>query len=114
MQEAYDIAKAEYDKWIKAALKHKRAPGLRSDHQQADLERAKIAKSIMDKIAIAMGRVPLPSGKQRINVYLEGRLVGDIQTSREPRGFRYSPKGSKAKGEVFSTIAEVKRSVEGL
>lgn len=54
MQTAHDIAKAEYDKWIKAALKHQRAPGLRSDHQQADLERAKIAKSIMDKLAAVM------------------------------------------------------------
>lgn len=58
LQIAYDIAKAEYDKWIKAALKHKRPGGLRSDYQQADLERAKIAKAIMDKIGAAMGKAP--------------------------------------------------------
>ncbi len=51
---------------------------------------------------------------QRITVLLEGRVVGHIKTSRDPRGFQYCPKGSKVKGEVFSTIDEVKRSVEGL
>ncbi len=58
MQEAYDIAKREYEKWIKAALKHKRPAGLRSDYADRDLERAKIAKSIMDKIGAAMGLDP--------------------------------------------------------
>ena len=48
---ALAIAQAEYDHWIKEALKHKRPKGLRSDCENRDLERARIAKRILDKIA---------------------------------------------------------------
>lgn len=47
---AYAAAEAERDHWLKEAMKHKR-PGRRSDHEQSDLERARIAQRIMDKIA---------------------------------------------------------------
>jgi hypothetical protein len=43
------IIGAEYDHWIKEALKHKRPGGQRSDHAQTDLERAKVVKRIVDK-----------------------------------------------------------------
>lgn len=59
--EVQAIVQAEYDHWIKAALKHKRPAGLRSDHAQADLERAKVAKRILDKIAALPPRHEAPA-----------------------------------------------------
>jgi len=47
---AYAVAEAERDHWLKEAMRHKR-PGRRSLHEQSDLDRARIAQRIMDKIA---------------------------------------------------------------
>lgn len=46
-----------------------------------------------------------------IKVRLEGKHVGTITGSRS-MGFRYKPKGGDP-GEVFGTINDVKRSLEG-
>jgi hypothetical protein len=48
-------------------------------------------------------------GGERVN--LDGKVVGVIQTV--PGGFAYIPKGSKITGETFTTVAGVKRSLEG-
>ena len=45
-----------------------------------------------------------------ISVYLDGKLVGKIH--EHARGFRYYPTGAKTGGDIYKTIAEVKRSLE--
>jgi len=45
-----------------------------------------------------------------IRVYSGGLRVGTIRAVEG--GFRYFPKGSKVGGEVFTTIAAVKQSLE--
>jgi hypothetical protein len=50
LAEAVAIAEAERTHWIKEATKHKRPGGYRSDHEQHDLERARIAQRIAEKI----------------------------------------------------------------
>ncbi len=50
LQPAFNAAQDERDKWLKAALKHKRPSGAHSDHAARDLERAKIAQNIMNRI----------------------------------------------------------------
>ncbi len=51
---AIEIADTEYQHWIKEALKHKRSDGRRSDHANSDLERAKVARRIVDKLVDAL------------------------------------------------------------
>lgn len=51
----------------------------------------------------------LPSGSVR--VYLDGKHVGTIR-NEVPNGFAYYPVGSRSKGEVLSTIAAVKATLE--
>ncbi len=47
-----------------------------------------------------------------ITVKLDGRVAGSIK--RDADGFYYyEPRGSKIKGETFSTIEAMKRSIEG-
>lgn len=46
-----------------------------------------------------------------IQVKLDGRVVGAIR--RDSGGWYYQPKGSKAKGEQFHALADVKHSIEG-
>ncbi len=65
------VVQAEYDHWIKEALKHKRPNGLRSDHAQADLERAKVAKRILDKLA-ALAPIAAEGGeKDKLRIAVE-------------------------------------------
>jgi uncharacterized protein YerC len=45
-----------------------------------------------------------------IKVYSGGLRVGTIR--KDGAGYCYQPKGSKARGESFSTISAVKRSLE--
>lgn len=44
-------------------------------------------------------------------VYLSGQKVGQIN-SVKGGGFQYTPKGQKEGGEVFTTVDEVKQSLE--
>lgn len=43
-------------------------------------------------------------------VYLLTRVVGHIR--RDGDGWRYYPKGSRIKGEIFASVNAVKRSLE--
>lgn len=45
-----------------------------------------------------------------IIVRLDGKRVGTIL--KDPDGYYYLPYGSTTKGQVYSTLAEVKRSLE--
>jgi len=47
-----------------------------------------------------------------IGVFLENKLVGYIEKDGD-KGYYYSPCNSHIVGETFSTIAEVKHSLEG-
>lgn len=47
---AISIAETEYNHWVKEALKHRRPGGYRSDHAENDLERARIAQRIINKL----------------------------------------------------------------
>lgn len=49
------------------------------------------------------GEVRVYSGRLRIGTIKQASIYG---------GYLYQPKGSKAVGEVFATVAEVKRSLE--
>lgn len=46
-----------------------------------------------------------------VAVFLEGRRVGTIRPLLA--GFRYFPLGSRTGGDKYTTLAEVKRSLEG-
>lgn len=50
LKEAVAVAEGEYDHWLKEAAKHKRPSGRNSDHAARDLERARIARRIADKL----------------------------------------------------------------
>lgn len=52
-------------------------------------------------------------GTWRINVKLDGKVVGAIRLVEG--GFRYFPKGSKrgVAGELFKTVREVQADIEG-
>jgi hypothetical protein len=50
------------------------------------------------------------SSDWRVQVLIAGKRVGDIE--RVFSGYRYFPKGSNVGGASFSTIQEVKRSLE--
>lgn len=43
-------------------------------------------------------------------VFLDGKRVGSIQ--HKESGYQYFPKNSREGGEVFSTLADCKRSLE--
>jgi len=58
LSEALLIARAEKDRWLKAANKHIRANGRRSDCRDQDLERARIAHRIEDAIAAKIASAP--------------------------------------------------------
>lgn len=45
------------------------------------------------------------------NVFLDNKLVGEIIGVAD--GYTYKPKGKRTHGDVFATLAEVKRSLEG-
>lgn len=47
-----------------------------------------------------------------VRVMLGGKRAGVIQAHSDS-GFYYQPVGTKTHGEVFATVAEVKRSLEG-
>jgi hypothetical protein len=51
----------------------------------------------------------------RIDVYLDRKWIGSIKPAQDASGFFYQPKstGAKIRGDIFPTIAEVKRSLEG-
>lgn len=48
--------------------------------------------------------------RREIRVYNEGLRVGTIKPVSG--GYAYSPKGSKATGETFASIDDVKKSLE--
>ncbi len=52
-REVVAIVQGEHDHWIKEALKHKRPGGRRSDCAERDLDRAKVAKRILEKLIAA-------------------------------------------------------------
>jgi len=45
-----------------------------------------------------------------VKVKLDGRVIGEIR--RVPEGWQYYPKGRKNGGDVFSSYARVKQSIE--
>ena len=57
------IVEGEKAHWLKEALKHRRPGGRRSDHAEADLERARIADRILVKFA-ALSTPPVGGGKE--------------------------------------------------
>lgn len=50
-----------------------------------------------------------------IRVRLDGRVVGAIKpvSENKAKGWQYFPKGQEDGGDVFKTVAECQRSVEG-
>lgn len=50
------------------------------------------------------------SYETKVTVKLDGKIIGHIQEKNG--GFAYFPKGSKDHGEIFSSISDVKKSLE--
>jgi len=61
-QSLIDIADGERLRWVKAAAKHTREDGRRSDYEQADLERARTAERIVEKMRAFLS---VPQGETR-------------------------------------------------
>lgn len=49
--------------------------------------------------------------KEIIQVYLDKKHVGDIKKIHN-QAYYYQPKGSKVQGNIFTSVALVKRSLE--
>lgn len=61
--------------------------------------------------AITYKEVEGRRGSWSIKVYHDDTYVGDIKLVEG--GFAYFARGSKARGDVFKSVAEVQRSLEG-
>lgn len=61
---ARDIVAAEKAHWLKEAMKHKRPSGRHSDCAARDLDRAKVAQRILDKMDAALTPSPLPATQE--------------------------------------------------
>jgi len=49
--------------------------------------------------------------KEEVKVYFDKKLIGLIR--QDDNGYFYTPKGSKERGDYFSTLAGCKYSLEG-
>lgn len=57
----------------------------------------------------------IQNGKNRIQVLLDSKVVGDIHiidSSDHFKQYQYKPKGSKIKGEKFNSLSDCKKSLE--
>lgn len=61
-----------------------------------------------NQMAIEFERAGLP---HTYRVLLDGKMVGVIRPEKDKPGFYYNPKGSKAHGETFQTVAAVMQSL---
>lgn len=61
-------------------------------------------------MAITYQSTSLP---QTYRVLIDGKMAGFIRPEKDKPGFYYTPRDSKARGETFQTVAEVKQSLQG-